>query len=89
MFDKESRPTFVTLVVELVESADSIPESADSAADSAANPLKIGLWVQAYFDYSHSRIVLPYLPKCKGDTERMILFIRILMWYHSGIYWLT
>ena len=38
----ESRPTIVKSVV---ESADSGIESADSTADSATNPLRIGLWV--------------------------------------------
>ena len=32
----------------LVESADSGIESADFTADSAENPLKIGLWVRAF-----------------------------------------
>ena len=45
MFDMDSRPTIVKLVV---ESADSGIESADSTADSASNPLKIGLWVRAF-----------------------------------------
>ena len=44
MFDMESRPTIVKLVV---ESADSGIESDDSTADSAIIPLKIGLWVRA------------------------------------------
>ena len=42
MFDMESRLTIVKLVV---ESADSGIESADSTAESAIIPLKIGLWV--------------------------------------------
>ena len=42
MFDMDSRPTIVKSVV---ESADSGIESADSTADSAINPLRIGLWV--------------------------------------------
>ena len=37
-----------TFVKSVVESADSGIESADSTADSAANPLKIGLWVRAF-----------------------------------------
>ena len=45
MFDMESRPTIVKSVV---ESADSGIESADSTADSAIIPLKIGLWVWAF-----------------------------------------
>ena len=44
MFDMENRPTVVKSVV---ESADSGIESADSIADSAIIPLKIGLWVWA------------------------------------------
>ena len=44
MFDIESRPTIVKSVVEL---ADYGIKSADSTADSAANPLRIGLWVRA------------------------------------------
>ena len=42
MFDRERRPT-----ESVVESADSGIESADSTADYAENPLKIGLWVRA------------------------------------------
>ena len=45
MFDMESRPTIVKSVL---ESADSGIESADSTADSATIPLKIGLWVWAF-----------------------------------------
>ena len=44
MFNTGSRPTITKSVV---ESADSGIESANSTADSAANPLKIGLWVWA------------------------------------------
>ena len=40
----ESRQTIVKLVV---ESADSGIESANSTDDSAANPLRIALWVRA------------------------------------------
>ena len=42
MFDMDSRPTIVKSVV---ESANSGIETADSTADSAIIPLKIGLWV--------------------------------------------
>ena len=45
MFDKENRPTIGKSVE---ESANSGIESADSTADSAENPLKIGLWVRAF-----------------------------------------
>ena len=45
MFNMESQPTVTELVVELV---DSTGESADSTTDSAADPLKIGLWVRAF-----------------------------------------
>ena len=45
MFDMDSRPTIEKSVV---ESADSGIESADSTADYASNPLRIGLWVQAF-----------------------------------------
>ena len=56
MFDMEGRQTIVKLVV---ESADSGIESADSAADSATNPLRIGLLVCGYgplesFDHTAS-----------------------------------
>ena len=44
MFNMESWSTITESAVEL---ADSNPESADSTTDSAANPLKIGLWVWA------------------------------------------
>ena len=44
MFNRESRPTFTESVV---ESADPAVESADSTTDSAADPVKIGLWVRA------------------------------------------
>ena len=44
IFDMESR---LTIVKSLVGSPDSEIESADSTADSAANPLRIGLWVRA------------------------------------------
>ena len=44
MFDIDSRPTIVKSVV---ESADSGIESADSTADSAVNPLRIGLYARA------------------------------------------
>ena len=44
MFDMDSRPTIVKPVV---ESAGSGKESANSTADSAIIPLKIGLWVWA------------------------------------------
>ena len=44
MFDMESQSTTVKLVV---ESADSGIEAANSTADSAIIPLKIGLWVWA------------------------------------------
>ena len=51
MFDMESRPTNVKSVV---ESADSGIESADSTADFAIIPLKIGLWVWAFMhNYSY------------------------------------
>ena len=45
MFDMDSQLTIVKLVLEL---ANSEIESADSTADSAANPLRISLWVQAF-----------------------------------------
>ena len=45
MFDMESQPTIVKSVV---ESAGSGIESADSTADSAIIPLKIGLWVWVF-----------------------------------------
>ena len=45
MFDMDSQPTIVKSVV---ESANSGIESADSTTDSAANPLRIGLWVRAF-----------------------------------------
>ena len=48
IFDMESQSTIVKSVV---ESADSGIESADSTADSATNPLKIGLWVWAFSGY--------------------------------------
>ena len=48
MFDMERWPTIVKSVV---ESADSEIESDDSTDDSAANPLRIGLWVQAFNVY--------------------------------------
>ena len=44
IFEMDSRPTIVKSVV---ESADSGIEWADSIADSASNPLRIGLWVRA------------------------------------------
>ena len=44
MFNTGSRPTITKSVV---ESADSGVESADSITDSAADPVKIGLWVRA------------------------------------------
>ena len=47
MFDMESRPTIVKSVV---ESTNSGIESADSTADSAIIPLKIGLWVWALME---------------------------------------
>ena len=46
----ESRPTIVKSVV---ESADSGIELADSTADSATNPLRIGLWVLALKALAH------------------------------------
>ena len=45
MFDMDSQPAIVKSVV---ESADSGIESDDSTADSAANLLRIGLWVRAF-----------------------------------------
>ena len=45
MFNMESQPTITESVV---ESTNSGIESADSTTDSAANPLKIGLWVLAF-----------------------------------------
>ena len=45
MFDRVSRPTITKPVV---ESTDSAVESADSTADSSEDPVKIGLWVQAF-----------------------------------------
>ena len=45
MFDRGSRPSIIELVI---QSADSGIESADSTADSATNPLKIGRWVWAF-----------------------------------------
>ena len=45
MFDSGSRPTITESVVYL---ADSGIESDDSTANSAANSLKIGLWVRAF-----------------------------------------
>ena len=45
MFDRESQPTMTESVVEW---ADSGIEAADSTADYAENPLKIGLWVWAF-----------------------------------------
>ena len=45
VFDMDSRPTIVKSVV---ESADSGIESAESAPDSAVNPLRIGLWVRVF-----------------------------------------
>ena len=44
MFDMDNRPIIVKSVV---ESADSGIGSANSTADSALNPLRIGLWVGA------------------------------------------
>ena len=45
MVNAGSRPTITKLVV---ESADSGLESADSITDSAVDPVKIDLWVQAF-----------------------------------------
>ena len=45
MFDMESRTTIVKSVVEM---SDSGIELADSTADSATTPLRIGLWVRAF-----------------------------------------
>ena len=45
MFDRGSRPTIKESTVESVNSS---PESANSTANSATNPLKIGLWVRAF-----------------------------------------
>ena len=39
----------------VVESADSGIESSDSTADSAENPLKIGLWVLALIVFKDPR----------------------------------
>ena len=51
MFNTGSRPTIPKSVVESADSgielADSTVELADSTTDSAANPLKSGLWVRA------------------------------------------
>ena len=55
MFDMESLPTIVKSVV---ESADSGIGSANSTADSAANPLKIGLWVRAFISEQNNRVEL-------------------------------
>ena len=40
--------SWLTITKSVVEAADSGIESANSTADSAANPLKIGLWVWAF-----------------------------------------
>ena len=53
MFDWDSRPTITEL---MVESADSGLELSDSTVDSAANPLKIGLWVRALRPYDIIRV---------------------------------
>ena len=45
MFDRESE---LTITESVVESADSAVESADSNTNTAADPLKIGLWVRAF-----------------------------------------
>ena len=49
MFNTGSRPAITKSVVELansgLESADSAVGSADSTTESAADPVKIGLWV--------------------------------------------
>ena len=44
MFDRESRPTITESVV---ESADATVELADPTTDSAADPVKLGLWLRA------------------------------------------
>ena len=61
MFDRESLPT-ITESVE--QSADSTVELADSATDSAANPVKICLWVRALSGYTlspHALLLLPFV----------------------------
>ena len=54
MFNRESRPIIPELVV---ESADSVVESADSEADFAADPIKIGLWVRALKDFTSIKCI--------------------------------
>ena len=48
MFDTGSWLTIPKSAKSVVESVDSGIESADSTTDSAANSLKIGLWVWAF-----------------------------------------
>ena len=64
MFDKESRPTFVKLVV---ESADFVVESANYIADLITDPSRIGVWVRAL-----SQSALTYAPQgfCYGIYDR-------------------
>ena len=56
MFNTGSRLTITKSVVESdvsgLELADSVVESADSTTDSAADPVKISLWVQALTRYT-------------------------------------
>ena len=49
MFNTGSQPTGME---SMVESADPDLESADSTADSATNPLKIGLWVRPFIKHT-------------------------------------
>ena len=56
MFNMVSQPTITESMVEL---ADFAVESADSTTDSAADPVKIGLWVWAL-----SNVTNPQQPSC-------------------------
>ena len=78
MFDMESQPTIVKSVVEL---ADSGIESADSTADSATNPLRIGLCVRALRD--HEKLYWKYF-SCSYDSQEK----WIQSWHQTKV-WVT
>ena len=58
MFDRESRPT---ITESMVESADSAIESASFTTDSAADPVKIDLWILAFRSEMATNIFLEHL----------------------------
>ena len=78
MFNRESQ---LTITESVVESADSTAELVHSITNSAADPVKIGLWVQAFKFLPAGPFLFPVGYLGKHQAVSLFLFSILIQLY--------